>query len=471
MKSLTALCVIAFVGCSAKVPDSRMAAVASDTPGRWSATKEGKAGIDTNWVSRIGGGRARSLVDEALSANHDMRIAAERVNRAIATAKTAGAAMRPDVDLNIDANRSKQVPFGGGGVPSLISETYGANLQVSWEPDIWGFNRAGQAAAISEAQAEGQNYRAARASLAAQVVRAWLAVGDSNEQIALAKASLELRQKTIDIVKDRFTNALSDEGGSAAEFRLAESELESAKANLAQRQGDREQAIRQLELLMGRYPKGGIQSAQSLPKVPPVPPAGLPSELLLRRPDVLEAERTFAAAGSRLEQGRLAFYPSIKITAGGGTTTDALKNIVDSDFGVWSLAGAVSQPIFRGGALRSEYERLKSDDRAALANLQQTVLRAFGEVEQALVAERYLAAREAAVKKALDAASEAAKAAEVDYAGGTGEALTLITAQSNTINFASQLVTLHRLRLDNRVTLHLALGPWAETTGSENRSL
>ena len=189
-----------------------------------------------------------------------------------------------------------------------------------------------------------------------------------------------------------------------------------------------------------------------------MPPAGLPSELLLRRPDILAAERRFASSGSLLKQGKRAFYPSIKITASGGTTTDSFSNITNSDFGVWRLAGALSQPIWAGGALRSEYSRLKSDDRAALASLQSTVLNAFGEVEQALVADRFMAQRGEATSAALKSATEAAEAANADYAGGTGDALTLITAQSNRIMLASQLVTLRRLRLDNRVSLHLALG-------------
>ena len=122
------------------------------------------------------------------------------------------------------------------------------------------------------------------------------------------------------------------------------------------------------------------------------------------------------------------------------------------------MAGSLSQPIWAGGALRSEYSRIKSNDRSDLAKLQSTVLKAFGEVEQALVAERFLMARETAIAKAFKTAIEAADAAASEYSGGTGDALTLITAQSNRIDLESRKVTLRRLRLDNRITLHLALG-------------
>jgi multidrug efflux system outer membrane protein len=462
MKSFLPLLFLALAGCSVTPPGSRIDAVKNDAPGRWAASPEAQAGIDTNWVGRIGGSRVSAMVSEALSANPDMRIAAERVNRAVASAATAGAEIRPQVSAGLDTSKSKQIfvgfPFGDGGVPSSISENFGANLSVAWEPDVWGYRRAGQAALIADAQAEGNVYRASRASLAAQVVRAWLALAEANEQIALARKSEGLLNSTLEIVRDRFENALTDEGGSASQVRLTESELATNQALIAQYQGSREQAIRQLEVLMGRYPQGAIQIADQLPGIPAMPPAGLPSELLLRRPDILEAERRFALTGSLLKQGRLAFYPRFALTARGGTTTDALRKIFNSDFGVWSLAGSLTQPIWAGGALRSEAKRLESEERSSLARLQKTVLNAFGEVENAMLADRFLAARESAINKALKAATEATEAANDEYSGGTGDALTLITTQANQIKLASQVVTLRRLRLDNRITLHLALG-------------
>jgi NodT family efflux transporter outer membrane factor (OMF) lipoprotein len=464
MKKILPVIAAVLAGCSATVPDSRMDAVKKDAPVRWFATPEARAGIDTNWVGRLGGSRAEALVGEAFRRNPDMRVAAERVNRAIASAETAGAAMRPQVSAGLTAARQKQlfigIPLGGGGsgIPSANFNNFGANMTVSWEPDVWGFRRAGQAALIADAQAEGYAYRAARASLAAQVMRAWLALAEANEQIALATETQELLIATKDIVLDRYNNALAAEGGSAAEVRLAESEIATNEALIAQRKGEREQAIRQLELLMGRYPKGVLQATNFLPDVPAMPPSGLPSELLLRRPDILEAERRFASTGSLVKQAKRAFYPSFAITGSAGTTTDTMRNVFNSDFGVWSLAGGLTQPIWAGGQLRSEKARIEGNDRSNLAKLQSTVLKAFGEVEQAMVAEKFLVARERAIEKALCSAEEASDAAASEYSSGVGDALTLITAQGNRITLASQKTTLKRLRLDNRITLHLALG-------------
>lgn len=450
------------VGCSVKSPASRVGEVPGTPPPRWIATKEAQVGIDTRWVRRIGGAELEGLVANALGANPDMRVASERVFRALVAAKTAGANLKPQVTAGGNGSRTKQVfvgfPFGDGGVPSTIFNTYGANLTVSWEPDIWGAGRAGQEALIADAQAEANNFRAARASLAAQVARAWLALTESNEQLALTSRNIALLKKTEDIVKDRFMNALTDEGGSVSELRLAQSERAAQEARLAEQAGDREVAIRQIEILMGQYPAGAVRSKSTLPKVPPVPPAGLPSELLLRRPDILEAERRFASSGSLVKQARLAYYPSFSLTASGGTTTDSLRDIFNSDFGVWSLAGAVTQPIWANGALRLREEELKSSERSMLAELQGTVVKAFGEVEQALVAEHFFEKRTEALENAVEAAVNAAEAASNEYSEGTGDALTLINTLRNQVDLTSQLVTLRRLRLDNRVTLHLALG-------------
>jgi len=341
---------------------------------------------------------------------------------------------------------------------SSIYSSYGSVLNVSWEPDIWGKVRAGERAALADLEAQGWTYRGARASLAAEVARAWLALAEANEQVTLANKVIEVRRNTEQTIGDRFARALAEEGGSAAELRLAQADLATAEANLAQREGERDSAIRRLEVLLGRYPSGTATGSATLPKVPGRPPAGLPSELLLRRPDILAAERAFAASGQRVKEARLAFYPSFSLTGSLGTSTNQLKSVLDSDFGVWSMAGQIAQPILAGGTLKSQLEERKAADREAVATLQGVVLKGFGEVEQALAADAYLAAQETATTRAVERATEASQAALDDYAGGTGDVLTLLSAQSRAVLLSSQQLSLRRLRLDNRVNLHLALG-------------
>jgi outer membrane protein TolC len=189
-----------------------------------------------------------------------------------------------------------------------------------------------------------------------------------------------------------------------------------------------------------------------------VPPAGLPSELLLRRPDIIAAERRLAAAGGRTRSAKLARFPSLRLSGSAGTTTDALGDIANSDFGIWSLGGSLTQPLFEGGRIVGEIEFASARERQAAAELQRTVLHAFGEVENALSAEAFLREREAATARAAELARDAAIRAAEEFSAGTGDVLTMIETRQRDILSAIQYATVRRLRLDQRVDLHLALG-------------
>jgi NodT family efflux transporter outer membrane factor (OMF) lipoprotein len=454
-------CVV-LASCKVGSPENRMDEV-SGAPGAWTATREAKAGIDDRWVDRFGDASLGRLVAEAYAANGDLRAAAARVERAAALARGAGAASRPQLNASGDAARTKRnfigfPDFGAGAPSSIISDSYGASLNLSWEIDLWGKVRAGERAAIADLQAQGANYRAARSSLAAQVVRAWLVLAESNEQIDLARQTVKVREDTAGLIRDRFELAAGDGDGIASQLRLAETDVATARAALAEREGDRDRARRQLEILLGRYPAAGLTGSARLPKMPAHPPAGLPSELLLRRPDFVAAERALAASGERRTEAVKAFYPNFSLTGSAGTSSESLGDILDSSFGVWAIAGRAVQPILSGGALQAQLAARTAEEREALANLQQTVLRGFGEVETALAADTYLLDRERALDAAFAMAEDGAKSAERDFALGTGDVLTLLAAQTRRIDLAVQRLMLRRLRLDNRVNLHLALG-------------
>jgi len=445
-------------GCVAKAPDSSIGLVSGKTPGSWSATKQAKAGVDSDWVKRFGDRQLTAIVNEALASNQDMRIAAERVKRAGEAARIAGALSKPQVGLGMRGNKQKNIfvgfPFGG----SQVSENYGLDLDVEWEPDIWGTARAARSASLAEWQAGGEDYRAARASLAAQVCKAWFALAEANEQVALAKEGVALRVKTESAIRDRFERDLRAEGGSASQLRLAQTDVASAKADLSGKRGDLETARRQLELLAGRYPSASVAGRASLPRTPSSPPSGLPSELLLRRPDIIAAERRYSSTVKRIKEAQLTLFPSFKITGSSGTTSGALGQVLNSNFGVWSIGANIFSPILTGGRVKGEIRVRKSNQREALATLHKTVLNAFGEVEQGLASERWLKRREGEIREARNLARDASKAAEDDYRDGNGDVLTLFTAQTRRIQLESQYASLRKLRLTNRVNLHLALG-------------
>jgi multidrug efflux system outer membrane protein len=445
-------------GCAVKTPELMLVDVDQSIPGQWAATKPARSGVDVDWVERFDDQELSKIVAEALSSNYEMSIAAERVVRAQEAARVEGALTKPQVTLSSTADLRKTrfvgFPFGG----SAQSESYGVDLNVDWELDIWGRARAGKSAAIAEWQAGGLDYRAARASLAAQVCKAWFALAEANQQVSLAELALSSREQTEEAVRGRFQRDMRAEGGSASQLRLSQTDVATAKAELAARQGNQDAARRQLELLMGRYPVARISGNAVLPAVASTPPSGLPSELLLRRPDIMAAERRYAARVKRIKEAQLAIFPSFTITGSTGTTTEALSDIVNSDFGVWSVGANLLQPLLTGGRVRGEIRIRKSNQRESLAVLHQTVLSAFGEVEQALASEQWLHRREIETLEARDLARDAAQAAEDDYRDGNGNVLTLFVAETRKIKLESQSVALRRLRLNNRVDLHLALG-------------
>ncbi len=439
-------------------PVSKMRAVQNMAPGSWTASKEGRSGVDRQWVQRFNDSTLNGLVAEAMAKNPDMRVAAESVRQAQLAAQIAGASSRLKASMGADGNRRKIVFVGFPFEGSQTSDNYGLNLNVEWEPDIWGRVSAGVSASLGEMESVEMDRKAAETSLAANVCRAWFALCEANEQLGLANEAHSIREKTVEAVRDRFELALGEEGGRASELRLAETEVAMSLALKAQRQGEVDVAQRRLELLVGRYPAGKLKGRMTLPSTPSRPPSGLPSELLQRRPDIIAAERRFAASGMRITEAKRAVFPNIKLTGSTGSATDSLSNILSSDFGVWSVGSNLSQNILTGGRVKGEIALRTSRDRQNLSLLQSTVLKAFGEVESCLASDAWLAKRITEMSKAQKLANDAARATEEDFTIGNVTLITVLTAQNSKIEIASQIALLRRLQLENRVNLHLALG-------------
>lgn len=449
---------LALSACTVAPPESQMVKVADMAPSSWTASKEGKAGVDRAWVKRFNDPALNKLVAEAVSRNPDMKVAAERVFQARQAAYMAGSDGRLKATSRIDGSRRKTqflgLPFAG----SETSESYQADLEVSWNPDLLGRVRAGSSAAMADAQAVEMDRRGAEVSLAAEVCKAWFALGEASEQLALARETLKIRKDSVEAIADRFERNLGEEGGSAGQLRLAQTDEATAMVLVSQRQGEFELAQRRLELLAGRYPAAKVAGRVKLTAMPARPPAGVPSGILKRRPDILAAERRYASTIGRIQEAKLAAFPILNLTTSVGTASEALEKLANSNLSIWSLAGDVSQTLLTGGLVKGEQASRASKQREQLASLQSVVLRAFGEVENALSTEQWLGRRITELERAYTLSKEAEEAASDDYRQGTGDVLTLLAAQSRRVEIGSQLLTLKRVRLDNRVNLHLALG-------------
>jgi NodT family efflux transporter outer membrane factor (OMF) lipoprotein len=463
---LAALAMVA--SCVGRSPRSSKGQLNVDTPGKYQAgEREGRAIADVKWIDTFGDSKLNALVKEAERNNRDIAAAVANIDIAAARARSAGSDLYPHLEGLATGRRADQkfigLPLGplgsGGAVPGNLNNEFGVSLDLSWELDLWGRVRAGQSASIAELEASQADSASLNLSIGAQTAKAWFALIEARQQEDLARRTVEVFGKTEKILRNQFELGAGDgQKGLAAQLRLAMSDLATAREALTRHQQQVEQISRQLEVLLGRYPRGEMSSGLKLPGMPKTPPAGIPASLLDRRPDLVASERRLAATDKRILEAKLSVLPRISLTGAAGRSSGDLQSIFDNDFSVWSFAGRAAQPIFEGGQIREAYNIRKGEAARALADFEKTALVAFQEVEDALAAERFLVQREQSLREAARLAEEAYKTADDEYANGVGDVLTMLTAQRQMVLRESESLLIRRLRLDNRVNLHLALG-------------
>jgi NodT family efflux transporter outer membrane factor (OMF) lipoprotein len=425
-----------------------------------------------DWWSDFRDQDLAQLITLALEANRDLAAAAARVEAAAAEARIAGADLSPQLAVALDGGRAKRnfigfpIPGSQGSVLSTTTTTYTTGLSISWEADLWGRLRSGRAAATAGLAAAEAELAAARLSLSGQTAKAWFGLVEAGQQTELARTTVASRRLTREQIERRYAAGIRG----PLDLRLARSSEAAAEALLGQRQRQLDAAARRLDLLLSRYPGGTPDGATALPPLPPPAPAGLPSELVRRRPDLLAAERRLAAAGFRISRARAALYPSLRLTGSAGSSSNELDDLLDSDFSVWNLAGSLLQPLFQGGRLRAGVELSEARYREISSLYAQSVLRALSEVETALTAEGLLRRQAEALATAAAEAAAAERLAKDRYGRGVGDYLAVLAAQVQALDAASQLLSARRALLDTRVDLHLALGGGFEADPATNIS-
>ena len=462
------LIVVAFLlcGCVAKSPPKVKRALELELPSSYQS-KLDVIDSDTNWIKEISkDGKLEKLIEEVLLNNWDFKKAATNVQRAAANAKISASKKYPKFSGGLGGARTERsflgFPFGGDQessearprVSKSLFSSYGMSLDMNWEIDLWGRMRAGQEALIAEFEASSSELRGFKSSLAGQTAKIWFALLGAKEQEELAKRSLASFKKTQRMLRDAF-----DAGnGAASQIRLAASDVEVAVALLEQRKAQVRAAARQLEILLGRYPGGIIEASGGLPRMPPPPPPGIPSDLLNRRTDRIAAERRLAAADRRIKEAKLALFPQISLTGSRGTTSEKLRDLTDSAFGVWNLGGQAGQQFFRAGEVLANVKLRQIMKTEAYIDYQSEVLEALREVETCLDNEVILRNRWNALVLAEDNLIEAYKRSVEEYRGGIGTSTNLLLTQRQMLSVSSQVLEMRRIRLENRINLHLTLG-------------
>jgi NodT family efflux transporter outer membrane factor (OMF) lipoprotein len=431
-----------------------------DVPQEWTAGETDEKEEDSPWWTRFDDPNLNQAISGVLEKNYDLKAASVRVEAAAALAKIAGADLYPQVSADLSASRQKRnfvgfpFPQEGSGVPSVTTSLYGLSLGASWEIDLWGRIRAARSAAAADFHASQADLAGFRLSIAAQTSKVWFTAVEAQQQVSLAKATLENYRATNNQVLRRYRLGLRP----SLDVRFSESNVAAAEAILSQRRNQLQRIKRQLEILLGRYPAATIALSESLPTVSGQIPAGVPADIVRRRPDLVAAEKRLAAANVRVAESRRALYPRISLTGSAGTSSDELKNLLNGDYSVWNIVGNLIQPLFQGGRLRAGIKLAKAREKEVLFLYAQKVLNAYAEVETALSAEMYLEQRESALRAASEQAMAARRLAETRYNRGLIGLIEVLEAQRRAFDSQSQLLNVRRQKLENRVDLYLALG-------------
>jgi outer membrane protein, multidrug efflux system len=398
------------------------------------------APVADQWLLTFSDPALPALVSEALSKNSDLRESAGRRDEAQARARQSGAALVPTLDGNVGGQAGTNVGNPGNSRANL-------GLAVSWEIDVWGRVRQGVRAANSDALSAQADYEFARQSLAAQVAQSWFLAIASAMQIEIDREQVAVQTETHRITKAKF-----DAGAAGPmDTDIARANVVTAEDGLRQSTLSHENAVRSLEVLLGRYPSAELAVAKDLPAMPAPTPAGMPSELIARRPDLVAADRAVAAAFYRTGSAKAAQLPSFTLSA-------SLGQLIDPSAGIWNIGGNMVAPLFDGGRRKEDVKITEARQEQALARYVKTALNAFKETETALSNEQVLVDRQRLVAESVARLTEARAAAQTRYTNGIMTLLELNQVQRQQLVAMSELLKVRSERLKQRINLHLALG-------------
>jgi NodT family efflux transporter outer membrane factor (OMF) lipoprotein len=414
-------------------------------PQAWSGDSAASAVAAAGWLASFQDPQLDALVREALAYNADLRVAAARVEQAAGFVKLAGAALYPQVNA---------LARGGGKFSGDSSGLQGAGIFANWELDLWGRVRAGREAASLQYGSAALDAEYARQSMAALVAKSWFTATEARLQKAIAEEMVAAASRQVGFAQDRLRVGRGDE----SDLTLARASLATYRDSVRNLEYSYRQALRALEALAGRYPAAALEVPAQLAALPGPVPAGMPAELLERRPDVVAAERRVAAAFYSVEEAKAARLPSISLTAAVSSVSSELFVLKERDNPVWSAGASLMAPLFLGGKLQSQVEIRTAEQKQAVADYGRIGARAFGEVESALSAGIALEEREEILREAVAENTRALEFANTRYRVGAGD---LRAVQQQALALHASRTALLRVQAERRVqrvNLHLALG-------------
>lgn len=458
-KTAITLALLALAGC-ATVPDLKKPAL--DLPAAWPPTSARPAiRVAPDWWKVFGDPRLDALIQEALEHNADIRLAAARIEEARANLGIVRSEEALQVQGSADAKRSRMTQRGSMPAPgSPANDTFQVRLQATYELDLWNRLKEASAAARSELLASEYAQEVVRISLTGDVVQGYFALRALDAQLELLDKTRGNRQAAVDLQKLRLEAGVASE----LEMRQAQAELaglEADRARLAQAVAQQELA---LAVLVGRSPRALMEGtlARGRPLQdqgdPPPVPAGLPSDLLARRPDLRQAEQNLITAHARIREAKAAIYPDLSLSAYLGSESKALADLFSGPASIWGLGIGIVQSILNGSRTQAALDVWDARQTQALVAYEQAVRQAFREVLDALVAHRQARELAEAESRRSEALAGALEVAKLRYHNGLVSYLTVLDAQRNLLQADLNRIEARRAQLAAAAALAKALG-------------
>ncbi|MXN74823.1 efflux transporter outer membrane subunit [Burkholderia sp. 4701] len=435
-------------------------------PGARSAN--GQAATDIGWREFFVDPRLQRLIDIALKNNRDLRVSVLNIAAARAQYQITRADLFPTLDAVGTGNRTR-TPNALTAVPGRnISTTYNVGLQASWELDLFGRIQSLKDQALAKYLATAQARKASEIALVAQVADQYLTVLSTDDLLKVTEDTLKSAQASYDLTKLKFDHGT----GSELDLRQAQTIVETALANQQAQARARAQAVNALVLLIGQplpddLPPGLPLDAQNfLTDIP----GGLPSDLLTRRPDIMEAEQNLLAANANIGAARAAFFPRISLTGAFGTASPTLGGLFKAGTAAWSFAPQITMPIFEGGANLANLDLANVQKRIEIANYEKAIQSAFREVSDGLAARGTYDQQIAALQRNEHAQQRRYDLSDLRYKNGVDSYLSVLTAQTDLYAAQQSLINARLARWTNLVDLYRSLGGgWIQRAGETPR--
>tara|TARA_B100000700_G_C15025878_1_gene848121 strand:+ start:1197 stop:2684 length:1488 start_codon:yes stop_codon:yes gene_type:complete len=487
-KSIISLVIFLFYSCAIYNDEELSNKVIKNENDNWESIndKMNHGPIDQKWWNIFEDPQLNLVMEVFLSNNYDLKLAISSLESSKQLAVYNAGKMLPDISAQINNQRGEQYFYFDKsqireGIEDVIPEgitdqisdddweelgeqldlgdpsytnIYGLNLTSQWEIDTWGKLYSKKISAKKEYEASLNEYAYLQFSLISQAVKIYFSLVESKEQVALADSSVSAYKDIFSIVEQRYNQGVR----SSLDYRLAKSNLLISEASLERKKMIVDNLTREMEVLLGFYPSGTLETSNNLGTSLPSIPKNLPSEIIQRRPDIIASYNKIESSFSDLDYAKKMKFPSFNLTGSIGTSTDDLNNLLDGDFSVWNLGANITLPIFQSGKIKAYQNLSKSALEQAEIQYVYSILKAFSEIENKLSTDTMLNRQLVSLSEAYIQSKEAYLLAKDRYDKGLTNLITVLDSQKRMFDTNSQMISIQKLLIDNRIDLLICLG-------------